>query len=207
MHTITISNALWGYISSMTDFSGGRIADAGGTPDGQHVIREDFDRGLIPGYPDGKYMRHGGYGHVRPEDEEGPDAELWAQWGECRMPRLDYYVGLQHGNPDPDSTGLLYPERLFANGEDDDGGDLPRSTLLTHLAAVGLQGHAEFWHPVQIYTGINRGCPVFRTGLKADTDIGPTWYSAKQKLDGKLPAGYEWSHHPKAKYGELYYGD
>jgi hypothetical protein len=204
--TLTISQALWGYVTHMSDFSGGRVLKAGVTQDGRHKLSAGLDDGLIvPGVPDTMRRPSSGYGYVRPQDEDDPDKELWERWAGCRIDRLDYYVALRNGCPDPGAVPLLYPERVFVNGEDDDGEPLPRHIVLRHLAAVGIPASHSYWHPVQIFTGINRGFPVFQHGLKADTDIGPSWYSVTSRLQAKLPPGYSWELRHAGSYGTLYY--
>ena len=202
---ITISHGEWGYVTNMSDFTGGRVTDDSKTPDGRHVLSPGLDdHTIFPGIPDIRLRPHSGYGFVRPHDHDPADAQLWERCGGCRMPRLDYYVALRNGSPDPDAVGLLYPERLFVTGDDEVGNALPRTRLLEHLKAVEIPAHEGYWWPVQIFTGINMGYPVFDQGLKADTDVGPTWHSAAWKLGQKLPPGYDWEF-SGAKYGTLYY--
>lgn len=206
MRTITISHGEWGYVQRLSDFSGGKIAEALQTPDGKHTLTpmRDGDDNIYPGEPDSRQRRYGGFGFVRPP-REGEDEELWDRWrkdpGECH----DYYVSLRNGCPDPESTPLLYPDRVFVTGEDDEGDDLSRTELLKHFGAVGLYSHPCYWEPVQMYTGLNKGFPVFRAALKADTGLGMSWYSVNSKLRGGLPTGYEWDHYAASLYGMLYY--
>lgn len=205
MDSIIISHGEWGYVTRLSDFSGGRAAKAGKTPDGRHRLSSLDDYAIAPGVPDKTLDPRTGYGFVRPQDDPpSPDDDLWARWAECRMRRLDYYVAQMNGSPDPAAVCVYYPERLFADGADENGNQLSRTALLKHLSAVQLRGWDDFWHPVQIFTGLNMGFPVFREGLKADTDIGPTWWSAINTLDNKLPKGYSWQQFKGAKYGTLY---
>lgn len=208
--SLTISRGEWGYVTRLSDWSGGKAGKAGETPDGRHKLKA-FGEYLMPGVPDQTILPHTGFGYVRPLDLVGGTPEeraLNAKWmATMRVAHLDYYVARLHGSPDPDAVGLYYPERLFVTGRnDDDGYDLERSEVLRHLAAVGITSHPEYWHPVQLFTGMNMGFPVFHQGLRADTDYGPSWYgTVTSKLLGrKLPDGYTWDHYPSAKYGTLY---
>jgi hypothetical protein len=210
IHTLTISHGLWGYVTHLSDFSGGRARLEGKTPDGLHTLSRGADsKHLVPGVPDSKFRPHSGYGFVRPRPEDGPDQKLWEQWDRCRLDRLDYYVALMNGSPDPQAVPFYYPERLFVTGDyysdsKDLGGQLFRTDLLNHLSALGIQAHPEYWHPVQIFHGIKGGFPLFDQGLKADTDVGPTWYSVQGKLKTKLPDGYDWDF-SGGNYGTLYF--
>lgn len=205
MDSITISHGEWGYVTHLNDFSGGRAAKAGKTPDGRHRLSRLDEHTIAPGVPDKTLDWRTGYGFVRPQDDPpSPDDDLWARWAKCRMRRLDYYVAQMNGSPDPGAVPFFYPERLFVNGTDDNGNQLSRTALLKHLSALRVRGDCDFWHPVQIFTGISMGFPVFQEGLKADTDIGPTWSTATCILDGELPEGYSWEQFKGANYGTLH---
>lgn len=195
MHTLIFSSSEWGYVRSIADFSSGKIFDEEGlatTPDGLHVLRQDIDGRILPGEPDLKFNKHTGYGHVRPPDTEGPDAGLWASWLKSRVARLDYYVSQRNGAPDPAATPLLYPERLFVTAEGDEDEPLSRTDLMRHLQAVGVPHMPFRWEPVQVYTGLRAGYPVFRQGVRSDTDFQVTWYTVSSKLNAELPTGYHW---------------
>lgn len=196
MHTLIFSSSEWGFIRSIADFSGGCIFDedlTSDTPDGRHRLRLDIDDRILPGVSDLKFDPRAGYGHVRPTDTEGPDVALWKEWENVRTRRLDYYVAQRNGSPDPAAAPLLYPERLFVTGEGEgDDEPLPRTEILRHLQALGIP-HLPFrWEPVQLFTGYRRGYPVFRQGIKTDTEFSVTWYAASSKLNATLPEGYHW---------------
>ncbi len=208
MKTITITTGLWGYVTHLSDWSGGKAAKAGYTPDGRHKLSVGIDEQiLIPGVPDTMRRPSCGYGYVRPPETKGPDKVLWKLWDAMRLQRLDYYVALMNGSPDPQAVVSHYPEKLFIHGEGSERDSvMSRSEILKYLTAIDLpKAGYGFWHPVQIFTGLAMGFPVFRQGLKSDTDVGLTWYAALEHMrHAKLPANYMWDHFDGTKYGTLY---
>ena len=214
-HVLEISHGLWGYVTDMSDWSGGRAGKAGQTPDGEHTLKDGLDGTLIPGVPDSELLGYmpSGYGFARPWQTEGiseEEKQLQEKWMRSRVPEIDYYVALQNGCPDPSAVRLYYPERVFVSGVDDedDGRKLTRLELLEHLKAVDLRGYHGFWNPVQIFHGIHSGFPHFSPGMKAHTDMGCSWFEVNQKLSGSLPEGYSWdvqTQGAEAGYGLLYF--
>lgn len=210
-HIITISNAEWGYLLELGDFSGGRIKKTKQTKDGRHQLRSLGDNAVQVGVPAVDYSPTlYGYGCVRPWSDEGvtkAEAALQKEWQEHKGQGqvLDYYAAQKFGTPDPDSIGLIYPERVFVNGVDVESGDLERNVLMKHLKAVGVQHHFSVWGPLQLYGSIAAGLPEFQPSLIAHTDIGVSWYEVRDKLKRKLPSGYSWEYFPSAMYGTLYY--
>lgn len=210
IHILEFSQNMWGYVTHMFPCPG----TAGETPDGRHFMTNSFEH-AHPGVADSRVFGAGfssGFGYVRPWDVAGvsPDElHLQERWQACRVPHVDYYVGLRHGSPDP--VALLYPERVFVYGvrvdeELDEEIPLERCELLRHLKALDLRGQAEFWHPVQIYHGRKGGWPLFHAGVKADTDMGVSWYTVTSKMQ-RAPEGYSWEFAPTGlnSHGKLTY--
>jgi hypothetical protein len=209
MITITISNAAWGYLTDLPDYTGGKIFKKGKLPlDGRHSFKPGLGDTIIPGVTDKSLLGNmpGGYGFVRPWDTEGRVAELAlnVDWQKARVPRLDYYVAMINGSPCPDAVRLYYPERVFVTGEGNDGEDLDRVDILKHLRAVDIRATSHFWLPCQIFHGLKQGgIPNISAGLRSDTDMGASWYEVCNRLAAKLPAGYEW-YFSGGRYGELF---
>jgi len=200
-HTIEITKGAWGYLTNLSDFSGGKVFKAGQTPDGRHTL----DRGNVcgtvqPGLSDGD-RQWGGYGSYRPydaaDDKERAVNDVWEKRNGTAG--LDYYIALRNGSPDPSCAAYIYGsdgfDKLFIHGEDGEGNDLPRYQLLEHLKAIGVRASPAFWDPCQIFHGLKGGFPTFHTALRTETNIGPSWYDVTSKLKGELPPGYSWDGH------------
>lgn len=213
---MTISRAEWGYVESMADWSGGRAADAANTG---HKFAQSGDR-LLPGVPDktvlGDFL--GGYGRVKPWDPKQDGESLVKAWKLREHPRVaDYYIALLNGCPDVDAVQLYYPERLIISAEGcfEKGEEVPsRQLMLDVLDAAGIPSRPSRWDPCQVFTGISNGIPAIKPGLKANTDLGISWYEASRFLQSeKLPERLHWEwfagddkrNIPAAKYGILYY--
>lgn len=113
-----------------------------------------------------------------------------------------YYIALTEGR-DP-KTGahlvardselsLVYPERLFVWGEDEKGDGLSAEALLGHLKALNIPAHASYWEAVLRHTGYAYGgAAKFSRTLRADANLGVSWYSLSHKLQEKdLPKGWQ----------------
>ena len=216
-HTITLTNAAWGYLTELEDWSGGEIFKEGRTLDGLHTLRPGLDNFVIPGVPDrelGERMSHG-FGFCRPWDEGVNEKELALQraWaGRNTTGALDYYVAMRNGSPQPDCACYIYGEfggHLFVHGEDEEGNPLDRYQLLEHGKHLGLRTSPDFWDPVWVFHGMNRGYPVFDKAMRADTNLGQRWGDVVGYAESKvkdLPPGYQWckmSEH----FGNLFYDE
>ncbi len=210
-HTFTFSNAMWGHLLLLPDLFKGGLKEPMITETG-HL--------LLPGLSDGnisvgKATGPRGYGFIREFDPEGKDQkeiELHQKFADRPQNHgHDYYIvtserGGSYVLPTDVVASAGYPERLFVHGEDEDGEPLPRCELLYHLWRIGMGKHIDFWDPVQIWHGYDRGIPTFHNALRGATEMGPRYYEAVEKLRSlKLP-GYTWE--PATSfYGNLYIED
>jgi hypothetical protein len=210
-HTITLSNAMWGHLYLLPDYTRGGLQEATTTPEG-HRIWPDFEEGKICV---GKHAGENGYGfiHEFDPDTKGLDPKeitLHAEWAKRGNRNGDdyYIVRSERGRHEywlsrDIVAGHGYPERMFAFGEDEDGRPLQRWELLHYLGRIGMRNHHGFWDPVTIWHGYYQGLPSFHNAIRAGTDTGPRYYESMSLLRGKLPDGYSWES-SNSHYGYLH---
>lgn len=164
---------MWGYLLSLTSLSY-KTEHPGG-----HVTRSDGAGMVSLGNPSK-------YGFVRPwPDDMDETTSAWEKRG-----REDYYVNMSAGTRNGQpliSTGTVaspfYPQRLFVWGMQGGAEAMPRDTLMRYLAELGFFASSSFWCPCLPHRGYNMGSPTFHEALRADTDIGPTGYTAKEYIE------------------------
>ena len=211
-HTITVSNAEWAHLFFLFDLAPDdkrkQLQDTGG-----HILHRGDEKGGSPTIVPGEQST---YGRIRPWGDLSPDRGAFREhWERKGANGEDYYIALSHKSPpgfvgdrfliDNGGIGMAYPERMFAWGEDEDGNQLARSEVVQYLAAAGLRHSSpDFWDPVTIHQGYNRGYPTFNNAVRGHTDLGPRWWDWKRVADGKLPDGYDWDQQPDCQFGNLY---
>lgn len=79
-------------------------------------------------------------------------------------------------------ASLVYPERLFVWGSDDDNKTpLSHSVLYDYLKQMGIRAEG-FWEPVRLHRGYAGGEITWYHALRAHTDVGTTYYSEASKI-------------------------
>lgn len=135
----------------------------------------------------------------------------------------DYYVAIADGTVQYDpkkrnaddagkplvcrdlEVGVFYAERLFVWGLDDDGQNLRREVIRQYLRTLHISSDRGFWNPCQVWRGYAKGEPTFYNALRADTQMGPTWWGVQNrlrhdKLSHDLPEGWEYNPHGKGVF-------
>ena len=210
MPTLTFSAAEWGYATDIPDWGSkpDRITPEH-TPDRRHRLAPGLGETIVPGVSDSSILgrSRGGYGFVRPWDENVPPQELKVQqeWQQSPRPKLDYYVALLNGSPCPDAVRIYYPERVFVTAKDENDVDLHRYQVLDILRKIGgIHAQPAFWEPCQMFHGLEAGgIPRFSAALRSDTDYGGSWFTLRERLCRDLPDGYEWNY-MGGRYGDLW---
>lgn len=157
---------------------------------------------------------NGGWCYLYSLPDLGRGVEEDPETGETVLPRLEpghaakfgrthpdtgaYYICLTQGT-DPRTgkskisrdydASLVYPERVFVWGEDNDGEPMSREEVQEIVSLLGLRGKG-FWEAVEIHHGYNRGQPTWHCALRAHTDMGVRWWDVCSKLSGELPDGF-----------------
>ena len=210
-HTITLTSAMWSYLYQLYNLNGGEPRKEFGN--GHHISVDGLDADWCqPGM-------QAEYGRARPwrakdtrvdwkdaNAATSAEAELNDFFAGRSKGRPynglgDYYVALSEGVRSGKQlmstsvkASLMYPDRLFAWGVDDENKPLERSQVLKHLKAFGIErATPNYWDPCLVWHGYDKGLPTFHEALRGCTDFGPRWHDVQRLVESHTRhKAYSW---------------